>query len=72
MVRAEGLVAGRTGQPDGDAPSVVSWRPAEQAAREGERKEPPPQLKAQMEEMSKLSVGEPGFLDLLQPWLFSP
>lgn len=45
---------------------------SEQAAREGERKEPPPNLKAQMAEMSKLSVGEPEFLDLRQPWLYSP
>ena len=45
---------------------------SEQAAREGERKEPPPKLKAQMAEMGKLSVGEPEFLDLRQPWLYSP
>lgn len=44
----------------------------EDAAREGERKEPPPKLKTQMEEMSKLVVGEPRFLDLRQPWLYSP
>lgn len=44
----------------------------EDAAREGERKEPPPKLKTQLEEMSKLVVGEPGFLDLRQPWLYSP
>jgi hypothetical protein len=29
---------------------------SEEAAREGERKEPPPELKAQMEEMDALSV----------------
>jgi hypothetical protein len=45
---------------------------SEQAAREGERKEPPPKVKAQMAEMGKLSVGEPEFLDLRQPWLYSP
>lgn len=44
----------------------------EDAAREGERKEPPPELKAQMEGMSKLVVGEPRFLGLRQPWLYSP
>src|SRR5262249_23417373 len=44
----------------------------EQAAREGERKEPPPELKAQMEEMNQLMAGEPEFLDLRQPWLYSP
>jgi len=25
-----------------------------------------------MEEMGKLSIGEPEFLDLRQPWLYSP
>ena len=37
-----------------------------------ERKEPPPELKAQMEEMDKLSVGVPEFFDLKDPWLSSP
>jgi hypothetical protein len=41
---------------------------SEAAAREGEPKEPPPELKVQMEEMAALSVGEPEFLDL-RPWL---
>lgn len=45
---------------------------SEEAAREGERKEPPAHLKAQMEEMDKLSVGEPEFFDLKQPWIYSP
>ncbi len=45
---------------------------SEAAAREGERKEPPPELKAQMEEMSKLSVGPPEFFDLKDPWMDSP
>ena len=45
---------------------------SEAAAREGERKEPPPEIRAQMEEMDKLSVGVPDFFDLKQPWLSSP
>jgi hypothetical protein len=45
---------------------------SEAEAREGERKEPPPELKAQMEEMDKLGVGEPEFFDLKDPWLHSP
>jgi hypothetical protein len=52
--------------------TVVMYFTSEQAAREGERKQAPPALKAQMEEMSKLSIGEPEFLDLRQPWLYSP
>ena len=45
---------------------------SEAAAREGERKEPPPEAKAQMDEMNALSVGEPEFFDLKQPWPYSP
>jgi hypothetical protein len=45
---------------------------SEAAARKGERKEPPPELQAQMEEMAALSVGESEFFDLKQPWLYSP
>jgi hypothetical protein len=45
---------------------------SEAEAREGERKEPPPELKAQMEEMQQLSIGEPEFFDLKQPWLYAP
>jgi hypothetical protein len=37
-----------------------------------EKKEPPPELKAQMDEMEKLSLGEPEFFDLKEPWLYSP
>jgi len=51
---------------------VALYFTSEQAAREGERKEPPPQLKAVMEEMNQLMAGEPEFLDLRQPWLYSP
>ena len=57
---------------EGGAYTAAMYFTSEQAAREGERQEPPPQLKAQMEEMSQLSVGEPEFLDLRQPWLYSP
>jgi hypothetical protein len=56
----------------GGAYTMALYFTSEQAAREGERKEPPPQLKALMEEMNQLSVGEPEFLDLRQPWLYSP
>jgi len=52
--------------------TMVTYFSSEKAAREGERKEPPPELKAQMEEMDKLSVGETEFLDLREPWLYSP
>ena len=57
---------------DGGAYTMALYFTSEEAAREGERKEPPPALKAQMEEMGKLNVGEPEFFDLKQPWLYSP
>jgi hypothetical protein len=45
---------------------------SEAEAREGERKELPETIKAAMDEMNALSVGEPVFLDLKDPWLYSP
>lgn len=57
---------------DGDAYTMVLYFTSEQEAREGERKEPPPELQAQMEEMNQLSIGEPEFFDLKQPWIYSP
>jgi hypothetical protein len=56
----------------GGAYTVAMYFTSEQAAREGEHKQPPPELKALMEEMNQLMVGEPEFLDLRQPWLYSP
>lgn len=59
------------GEPGG-AYTMALYFTSEKAAREGERKEPPPALRAQMEEMGKLNIGEPDFLDLRDPWLYSP
>lgn len=42
---------------------------SEAEARAGEAKEPPEELRAQMAEMQELSIGEPTFFDLRQPWL---
>lgn len=58
-------------QHDGGAYTMVIYFTSEADAREGEKKEPPPEIKAQMEELDSLSVGEPEFFDLKQPWLFS-
>jgi hypothetical protein len=57
---------------DGGAYTMATYFSSERAAREGERKDPPPELRVQMEEMNKLSVGETEFLDLREPWLYSP
>jgi hypothetical protein len=59
-------------QHDGGAYTMALHFTSEQAAREGERKEPPPELKAQLEELDALSEGVPEFFDLKQPWLHSP
>jgi hypothetical protein len=59
------------GHEDGGYTAVLYFT-SEEEAREGERKEPPPELKEQMDEMGKLEVGEPTFLDLTRPWLYSP
>jgi hypothetical protein len=57
---------------EGGAYTMAIYFTSEEEAREGERKEPPPELKAQMDEMAALSIGEPEFFDLKQPWLYSP
>ena len=45
---------------------------SEAEAREGEKKEPPEELAATMQEMGALEVGEVTYLDLRDPWLLSP
>jgi hypothetical protein len=52
--------------------TVAIYFTSEAAAREGESKEMPENLKAQMEEMGSLMVGETEFFDLLDPWLHAP
>ncbi len=51
--------------------TMAMYFTSEAEAREGERKELPDNLKAQMEEMGKLNIGEPEFFDLKTPWLYS-
>ena len=57
---------------DGGAYTMVMYFTSEADAREGERKEIPAELRANMDEMSKLSVGETEFFDLKQPMIHSP
>ena len=57
---------------EGGAYTMAIYFTSEEEAREGERKEPPPELKAQMEEMDAISGGVPEFFDLRQPWLYAP
>jgi hypothetical protein len=57
---------------DGGDWTMAIWFTSEEDAREGERKEMPPELQEQMAQMEALSPGPPEYLDLKQPWLYSP
>ena len=57
---------------DGDAWTMAMYFTSEAAAREGEQKEPPPEMQQMMKEMDELSIGEPVFFDLKDPWLDAP
>jgi hypothetical protein len=58
-------------QYDDGSYTMAIYFTSEAEARLGEKKEPPPRLKAQMDEMNTLSIGEPEFFDLKHPWLYS-
>jgi hypothetical protein len=57
---------------DGGAWTMALYFTSEEDAREGERKQPPPEMQRVMQEMESLAVGEQVFLDLLDPWLSAP
>ena len=57
---------------DDDTWSMAIYFTSEEAAREGEQKEPPAEMAEMMKEMDSLTVGEPSFYDLKDPWLHSP
>ena len=52
--------------------TMVIYIESEKAAREGERKEIPPELKDAMAEMMSLGTGVPEFLDWTSPRMDSP
>jgi hypothetical protein len=58
-------------QYDDGSYTMATYFTSESEARQGEKKEPPPKLKAQMDELMSLSVGEPTYYDLKDPWLYS-
>lgn len=66
------IIGSVAAQHEGGAYTMAMYFTSEEEAREGERKEPPPELKAQMDELNELGVGVPDFFDLKQPWLYSP
>ena len=57
---------------DGDAWTMAMYFISEEAAREGERKEPPAEMQEMMTQMDALTIGEPVFFDLKDPWLHAP
>jgi len=52
--------------------TMVSYFTSETDARAGEKKEVPPELRAEMEEVGKLSLGDPEYFDLRRPMTLSP
>jgi hypothetical protein len=71
MTRPE-ILGSVAAQYDDGAYTMAIYFTSEKEARKGEKKELPPNLKAQMDEMNALSVGEPEFFDIKHPWLYSP
>ena len=57
---------------DDGAWTMAIYFTSEEAAREGEQKEPPPEMQQMMKEMESLTVGEPTFHDLKEPWMHAP
>jgi len=52
--------------------TTVSYFTSEAEARQGEQKPVPAELQPDMEEMGKLSIGEPEYFDLRRPMTLSP
>jgi hypothetical protein len=52
--------------------AMAMYFTSEAEARAGEQKEPPPELKAEMDELMSLSTGQPEYFDLTEPWLYTP
>ena len=55
-----------------DGWTMAIYFTSEADAREGEQKEPPPELQKSMAELNELAVGETTYYDLTDPWLMSP
>ena len=57
---------------DGGAFTEAAYFTSEAEAREGERKEVPPEMRDEMQKMMDFYEGEWTYLDLREPWLYSP
>jgi hypothetical protein len=56
---------------EGGEMTTAAYFTSEKDAHEGEAKEIPEELTRDMEEINSLTVGEPEFLDIKEPWLDS-
>lgn len=56
---------------EGGAYTMALYFTSEEEARIGESKPTPPELQKQMDEMNSLTVGQPSFYDIKEPWLYS-
>jgi hypothetical protein len=59
-------------QYDDGSYTMAMYFTSESDARKGEKKKMPPKLKAEMDEMNSLVIGETEFIDIHDPWLHSP
>jgi hypothetical protein len=66
------ILGSLTAEHDGDAWTHALYFTSEKDAREGERTPPPPEMEELMGAMEQLSLGEPAYFDLKDPWLHSP
>ena len=71
QARPEMLASMRIGHDDGRWTQVLYFT-SEAEAREGERKEPPPEFTAVRDELMRINVSGPDFFDLRTPLLLSP
>ena len=69
--RPEILGSMSIGHDDGRWTQVIYFT-SEAEARDGERKEAPPEFQAVMDQMAEISVGPPDYFDLRRPLLESP
>ncbi|CAA9366934.1 MAG: hypothetical protein AVDCRST_MAG47-687 [uncultured Nocardioidaceae bacterium] len=66
------ILGSLTVEHDGDAWTMALYFTSEEDAREGESKPPPAEMEKVMAEMEQLSMGEPAYFDLKDPWLHAP
>lgn len=66
------ILGSLTAQHEGGAWTMALYFTSEEEAREGERREPPPEMGKLMQEMDQLTVGDTSYFDLREPWLHAP